>query len=204
LTLGRKLNSKWDDSVALRWLGESSIPLDERVDRLSLGQQALVALALCVGKVPDLLVLDEPVASLDPLARRLLLEMLLASVADRGTTVFISSHIISELEPVCDHLIILSASNVRVAGSIEWLLANHRILVGRRDEALPSNVEVISTRGAERQRTTLVRGGCASVDASWQVLEPDLEEIVLAYLASPVMEPPAPDRSLTATREEQS
>jgi ABC-2 type transport system ATP-binding protein len=185
LTLGRKVNATWDDPAALRWLGESNIPLDQRVDRLSLGQQALVALALCVGKSPDLLLLDEPVASLDPLARRQLLEMLLASVADRGTTVFLSSHIISELEPVCDHLIILSDSNVRVTGSIEVLLSSHRILVGPRGETLPSNVDVVSTREAERQSTVLVRGKCELVGPSWQVLEPDLEEIVLAYLSTP-------------------
>jgi ABC-2 type transport system ATP-binding protein len=185
LTLGRKVNATWDDPAALRWLGESNIPLDQRVDRLSLGQQALVALALCVGKSPDLLLLDEPVASLDPLARRQLLEMLLASVADRGTSVFLSSHIISELEPVCDHLIILSDSNVRVTGSIEVLLSSHRILVGPRGEALPSNVDVVSTREAERQSTVLVRGKCELVGPSWQVLEPDLEEIVLAYLSTP-------------------
>ena len=176
-------------SRRLRWLGESNIPLDQRVDRLSLGQQALVALALCVGKSPDLLLLDEPVASLDPLARRQLLEMLLASVADRGTTVFLSSHIISELEPVCDHLIILSDSNVRVTGSIEVLLSSHRILVGPRGEALPSNVDVVSTREAERQSTVLVRGKCELVGPSWQVLEPDLEEIVLAYLSTPSTRP---------------
>jgi ABC-2 type transport system ATP-binding protein len=185
LTLGRKVNSTWDNPAALRWLGESNIPLDQRVDRLSLGQQALVALALCVGKSPDLLLLDEPVASLDPLARRQLLEMLLASVAERGTTVFLSSHIVSELEPVCDHLIILSASNVRVTGSMEALLSSHRILVGPRGKALPSNVEVISTREAERQLTLLVRGSAGLVGPSWRVLEPDLEEIVLAYLSTP-------------------
>ncbi len=189
LTLGRKVNATWDDPAALRWLGESNIPLDQRVDRLSLGQQALVALALCVGKSPDLLLLDEPVASLDPLARRQLLEMLLASVADRGTTVFLSSHIISELEPVCDHLIILSDSNVRVTGSIEVLLSSHRILVGPRGEALPSNVDVVSTREAERQSTVLVRGKYELVGPSWQVLEPDLEEIVLAYLSTPSTRP---------------
>lgn len=185
LTLGRKVNSTWDDPAALQWLNESNVPLDQRVDRLSLGQQALVALALCVGKAPDLLLLDEPVASLDPLARRQLLEMLLASVADRGTTVFLSSHIISELEPVCDRLIILSGSKVKVTGSIEGLLSSHRILVGPRGEPPPSNVEVIATREAERQLTMVVRGSGGLVGPSWRVLEPDLEEIVLAYLSTP-------------------
>ena len=116
LRLGRKLNKRWDNGAALGWLKELDIALTERVGRLSLGQQALVALALCMGKRPDLLLLDEPVASLDPLARRQLLETLLGTVADEGTTVFLSSHIISELEPVCDHLIILSSSQRQSLG----------------------------------------------------------------------------------------
>jgi ABC-2 type transport system ATP-binding protein len=130
LRFGQKLNQRWDNEAALGWLGELGVPLTEKVGRLSLGQQALVALSLCMGKIPDLLLLDEPVASLDPLARRQLLETLLATVADRGTTVFLSSHIVSELEPMCDNLIILSSSNVRISGSIQELLDGHHVLVG--------------------------------------------------------------------------
>ena len=119
LTFGRKLNPRWDDDDARGWLAEFDIPLDRRVGKLSLGQQAQVALAVCMGKRPDLLLLDEPVAALDPLARRQLLQTLLGTVAERGTTVFLSSHIVSELEPVCDELIILSAARVQTRGSIE-------------------------------------------------------------------------------------
>ncbi len=147
--LARSTTRFWDNDAALEWLNELDVPLNERVGRLSLGQQALVALALCLGKRPDLLVLDEPVASLDPVARRRLLEALLATVAEHGTTVFLSSHIISELEPVCDNLIILSSSNVRLSGSIESLLAEHRVLVGPRHEQRPSDVEIVSARHAE-------------------------------------------------------
>jgi ABC-2 type transport system ATP-binding protein len=184
LLFGRKFNSNWDDDAALAWLNESNVPLSERVDRLSLGQQALVALALCVGKTPDLLLLDEPVANLDPLARRQLLEMLLATVAERETTVFLSSHIISELEPVCDRLIILSASNVKVSGTVEWFLTGHRVVTGDRSESLPDGIEVISRRDAERQTTLLIRGDVRPVGPSWQVSEPGLDEIVLAYLSA--------------------
>jgi ABC-2 type transport system ATP-binding protein len=186
LRLGKKLNRQWDDGAALALLNELEVPVTERVSRLSLGQQALVALSLCIGKRPDLLLLDEPVASLDPLARRQLLETLLATVAERGTTVFLSSHIISELEPVCDRLIILSSSAVRLAGSIEELLADHRILVGPRLGSLPRGAEVISLRDAERQSTLLVRGYPLDLDPAWQVLEPDLDEVVLAYLSDRV------------------
>ena len=182
LRFGQKYNRLWDNDAALEWLNELDVPLTERVGRLSLGQQALVALALCLGKRPDLLLLDEPVASLDPVARRRLLEALLAAVAEHGTTVFLSSHIISELEPVCDNLIILSSSSVRLSGSIEDLLATHHVLVGPRKEPRPSDVEIVSARHAELQSTLLVHGRPTEVGPAWQVLEPDLDEIVLAYL----------------------
>ena len=182
LRLGEKLNQQWDNGAALELLNELEVPQTERVSRLSLGQQALVALSLCIGKRPDLLLLDEPVASLDPLARRQLLETLLATVAERGTTVFLSSHIISELEPVCDHLIILSSSAVRISGSVEELLADHRILVGPRGTPL-RGVQVIAVREAERQSTLLVRGRPHDLDPAWQILPPDLDEVVLAYLS---------------------
>jgi ABC-2 type transport system ATP-binding protein len=183
LRFGQKLNEHWDAEAAVGWLKEVDVPLTEKVGHLSLGQQALVALSLCMGKRPDLLLLDEPVASLDPLARRQLLETLLGNVAERGTTVFLSSHIVSELEPVCDNLIILSSSNVRISGTIEELLAEHCVLVGPADQPLPSEAEVISARHAERQSTFLVRGHPADVSPTWQVLKPDLDEIVLAYLS---------------------
>jgi ABC-2 type transport system ATP-binding protein len=185
MRFGKKFNANWDNDAALAWLNESKVPLSERVDTLSLGQQALVALALCVGKSPDLLLLDEPVANLDPLARRQLLEMLLATVAERGTTVFLSSHIISELEPVCDRLIILSASSVRVSGTVDWFLTAHRVLTGNRNEPLPEGVAVIARRDAERQTTLLIRGDVGSLGESWQLHEPELDEIVLAYLSTP-------------------
>lgn len=193
LRFGKKFNSTWDNDAAQAWLNESKVPLSERVDRLSLGQQALVALALCVGKSPDLLLLDEPVANLDPLARRQLLEMLLATMAERSTTVFLSSHIISELEPVCDRLIILSASSVRVAGTVEWFLTRHRVVTGERSEPVPDGVAVISRRDAERQTTMLIRADAGSIGPRWQISEPGLDEIVLAYLSAA-----EPDHSRTA------
>jgi len=182
LRFGQKYNRFWDNEAALEWLNELDVPLRQRVGRLSLGQQALVALALCLGKRPDLLLLDEPVASLDPVARRRLLEALLGTVAEHGTTVFLSSHIISELEPVCDNLIILSSSSVRLSGSIEDLLAGHKVLVGPRNEPRPSGVEIVSARHAELQSTLLVRGSPTEIGPAWQVLGPDLDEIVLAHL----------------------
>jgi ABC-2 type transport system ATP-binding protein len=187
LTLGRRLNRSWDDDAARGWLAEFDVPLDRKVSRLSLGQQAQVALAVCMGKRPDLLLLDEPVAALDPLARRQLLQTLLGSVAESGTTVFLSSHIVSELEPVCDELVILSGARVQTGGSIDDLLAGHRILIGPRVDVAPPGAEVVSSSVTTRQSTYLIRGGPSATDPDWQVLEPNLEEIVLAYLGNPSM-----------------
>ena len=185
LEFGRRLNASWDDEAVRGWLAEVDIPLEARVKRLSLGQQAQVALAVCLGKRPDLLLLDEPVAALDPLARRQLLQTLLGTVADRGTTVFLSSHIVSELEPVCDELIILSAARVQTSGTIDGMLAGHRLLVGPRLEVDPPDADIVSSTSTARQSTLLVRGEPPDLGAGWQVLEPTLEEIVLGYLANP-------------------
>jgi ABC-2 type transport system ATP-binding protein len=185
LAFGRRLNNTWDDEAARGWLAEFDIPLGRKIGKLSLGQQAQVSLAVCLGKRPDLLLLDEPVAALDPLARRQLLQTLLGSVAERGTTVFLSSHIVSELEPVCDELIILSSARVQTSGTIEGLLAGHRLLVGPRVDNEPIGVGIVSSSATARQSTLLVRGAPPDIGPGWQVLEPSLEEIVLAYLANP-------------------
>jgi ABC-2 type transport system ATP-binding protein len=182
LTLGRKLNTEWDDALAPQLLAEVGIPLNVRVRTLSIGQQAQVSLAVCLAKRPDLLLLDEPAGSLDPLARRQLFEALLGTVAERGTTVLLSSHIVSELEPVCENLIILAASSVRLSESMEEILATHKlIIVGPGIASIPG-VEVISTKTSGRQTHLLVRGTPPDVSADWQVLQPDLEEVVLGYL----------------------
>jgi ABC-2 type transport system ATP-binding protein len=185
LAFGRRLNSKWDHASARQWLDDLDIPMKEKVGKLSLGQQAEVALAVCMGKQPDLLLLDEPVASLDPLARTQLLRNLMAAVAERGTTVFLSSHIVSELEPVCDNLIILSASKVQITDTIDDLLAGHRLLVGPREQVHLEDLDVISRQETGRQMTLLVRGAPPRPGPEWQDLQPGLDEIVLAYLATP-------------------
>jgi len=185
LAVGRRLNPRWDDASACQWLEELGIPMDRRVGRLSGGQQAQVALTLCLAKRPDLLLLDEPVASLDPLARKRLLQILMGTVADRGTTVFLSSHIISELEPVCNYLIVLSSSRVQMAGSVDDLLANHWLLVGPQTDQPPPGVEVVASTRTSRQTTFLIRGATPSQGPDWQSIQPNLEEIVIAYLSNP-------------------
>jgi ABC-2 type transport system ATP-binding protein len=185
LRWGRELNTAWDDATARRNLGDLEISLDSKVAFLSVGQQAQVALAVCMAKSSPLLLLDEPFASLDPLARQGVAQLLLDSVAEKGTTVLLSSHVVSELEPICDYLVILSKSHVQVSASTESLLATHRVLVGPASDKPAASLDVISSKTAGRQLTLLVKGNPGPLGEGWQVLEPSLEEIVLAYLATP-------------------
>ena len=180
LTLGRKLNPRWDDTLARARMQKLGIPL-----KLSGGQQAQVGLVLALAKRPELLLLDEPLAQLDPLARREFLRTLMDAEAESGLTVLLSSHIIGDLERVCDYLIILSASYVQLAGDIQEIQRTHKRLVGPRQEvdAIASVHTVIETSQTERQTTLLVRTNGPLFDPSWEVQEVSLEDIVLAYLS---------------------
>jgi ABC-2 type transport system ATP-binding protein len=184
LTLGRKLNARWDDSAARTRLSRLGIPLDKKVAALSGGQRAQVALTLALGKRPDLLLLDEPVAALDPLARREFLQGLSEAAAAEGLTVLLSSHIIADLARVCDYLIILAASRVQLAGDIHTLVAQHRVLVGPRAEAeaLAQDHSVIQVSHTGPQATLLVHTNGRAVPSPWTTHDVTLEELVLAYL----------------------
>jgi ABC-2 type transport system ATP-binding protein len=116
LHLTRNLNRRWDQRRAETRLKELSIPLDRKVGKLSGGQQAQLALTLALARRPRLLVLDEPLASLDPLARHDFMASLMAAVAEDGLSVMLSSHVIADLERVADYLIVLSRGQVQVAG----------------------------------------------------------------------------------------
>jgi ABC-2 type transport system ATP-binding protein len=184
LTLGRKLNPNWDDEIARRRIERLGVQPDQKVGKLSGGQQAQVALTLALAKRPELLVLDEPVASLDPLARREFLNGVLEAVAEGGMTVVLSSHIVSELERVCDHLVCLAGSFTQLAGPIDEIVASHRVLIGPRSDAASVTRlhDVIRESHTERQTTLLVRANGHVYDSCWEQHEVDLEEIVLAYL----------------------
>jgi ABC-2 type transport system ATP-binding protein len=187
LAYGRHTNPRWDDVNARHRLESLGIPLNRKAGTLSGGQQTEVALSLCLSKHPELLLLDEPVSRLDPLARVRFLSTLMDVVVSEGTTVVVSSHVLSDLERVCDFVIILSSSRIQVAQDIEELLATHRILIGIESVGAwsSSNGAVIRCRRTDRQITLLVRRSSAVLDPRWDVRQPTLEEIVLAYLENP-------------------
>ena len=193
LTLGRKLNPRWDDHLARARMQKLGIPLDRRAGKLSGGQQAQIALVLALAKRPDLLLLDEPLASLDPLARREFLRTLLDATVEVGLTVLLSSHIIGDLERVCDYLIVLSASHVQLAGDIQETLQAHKRLIGPRQDvdAIARAHTIIETSHTERQTTLLVRTNGPLSAPSWDVQEVSLEDIVLAYLGQQETELPS-------------
>jgi ABC-2 type transport system ATP-binding protein len=185
LTMGRKLNPHWEQEMALQRLEQLRIPLQQTTGKLSGGQQAQVALILALAKQPELLILDEPVASLDPLARREFQQTLLDAVAEHDITVIISSHIVADLERFCDYLVILSAARVQVISQVDQLLQSHKLLVGPREraESIARTHTVLTSTDAGRQSTLLVQTQGPVLDPAWEVRPVSLEDIVLAYLA---------------------
>jgi ABC-2 type transport system ATP-binding protein len=184
LRLGAYLNPSWDDQLSHRRIEELGLDPNQRAGSLSGGQRAQLALTLAIAKRPELLLLDEPVASLDPLARREFLQTLMEVVAEQGVSVVLSSHLVADLERTCDYLVVLVASRVQLSGEIGSLLASHHRLSGpRRDPgSLPANQEVIEESHTERQTTLLVRTDDAILDPTWTVKPVTLEDLVLAYM----------------------
>jgi ABC-2 type transport system ATP-binding protein len=196
IEFGHRLNPRWDGALARSRMEQFNIPLDRPAGKLSGGQQAQVALALTLAKRPEMLLLDEPLSNLDPLARREFLQVLMEAVAVEGLTVILSSHIISELERTCDYLVILSEGQVQVAGEIESLLNNHRTLVGTPADRtiLERDPAVIQFSLTPRQTTMLVKNNGRQIAGEWEEHEVGLEELVLAYLSRPTARSlPAPE-----------
>jgi ABC-2 type transport system ATP-binding protein len=187
LRFGRELNRRWDQTAVEERMRSLDIPLDKRVGQLSGGQRSQVALALALGKHPELLLLDEPVARLDPLARREFMRRLTEAVAEEGSTVLLSSHVMADLERVCDYLIIIAAGRVQVAGEIDALLASHHLLVGprlNRDVRL-IGVECVKAQHTDRQSSLWIRGPVPTLGAGWREEPLPLEELVITYLSAP-------------------
>jgi ABC-2 type transport system ATP-binding protein len=184
LRLGARLNPRWDAALASHRIQELGLDPRQKAGVLSGGQRAQLALTLALAKRPELLILDEPIASLDPVARREFLQVLMNAVAEHELSVVISSHQIADLERVADYLVVLAGSRVRVEGEVEQLLATHHLLTGpRRDAAsLPASQQVITASHTGRQSTFLVRTSEPVIDPAWTVEEVSLEDLVLAYL----------------------
>jgi ABC-2 type transport system ATP-binding protein len=188
LSLGAHLNPGWDSRLARTRIAQLGLDPTQRAGQLSGGQRAQLALTLAVAKRPELLLLDEPVASLDPLARREFLASLMEITAEQEVSVVLSSHVVADLERVCDYLVLLADSRVQFADDVEDLLATHRRLTGpRKDPAtLPQSQQVIQASHTDRQSTLLVRTDEPILDPAWTVEEVSLEDLVLAYMGQAV------------------
>jgi ABC-2 type transport system ATP-binding protein len=193
LRLGAHLNPGWDASLAEKRIERLGLDPKQHAGKLSGGQRAQLALTIGIAKRPELLLLDEPVAALDPLARREFLQDLMEAVAEHGLSVVMSSHLVNDLERVCDHLVVLVASQVRVIGEVETLLATHHRLSGpRRDlDTLPTDQHVVSAKHTDRQTTVLVRTEAPILDPAWTVAQLGLEDLVLEYMSNPTAARPA-------------
>jgi len=191
IEIGAHLNPRWDAASARDRLRSLRIPLDRAAGSLSGGQRAQLALALTLAKGPRLLLLDEPVAALDPLARRQFLATLADGVAAGGLTVVLSSHLIADMERITDHLILLAASRVQLCGDIDELLAEHQVLIGPRKAttAIEKTRTVVQAVRTPRQTTLLVRGTAPIIDPGWEAAEVGLEEMVIGYMGQDA--PPA-------------
>ena len=189
LHLTRNLNRRFDQGYAEARLAELGIPLKRKAGKLSGGQQAQLALTLALARRPRLLVLDEPMAMLDPLARHDFMATVMTAMADDGVSVVLSSHVLAELERVADYLVLLSRGRVQVAGEVDDLLASHRVLTGPAAEAdtYAERLNVVHARRAGAQAHLLVRtnGTTDPVPPGWEAHPVSLEELALAYLREP-------------------
>ena len=186
----RRTNSRWDAEIATELL--TRIDSRTKVAALSAGERARVALALALGKRPRLVLLDEPFASLDPLAGRELLQLLMDGVAELGATVIVASHVVADIQRICDHIVLLSGGRVRLEGDVEELLESHRLLTGPRRPlgSIRGVREVVRERYSGRQLTLLAITEGPIVDPSWTVDPVSLEELLLAYMAPERLPPP--------------
>jgi ABC-2 type transport system ATP-binding protein len=197
LGMGEAMNPRWDAALAGDRIDRLGLVRRQKAGSLSGGQQAQLALTLAIAKHPRLLLLDEPAANLDPLARRNFLAGLMEVVATQEVTVVLSSHLVADLERVCDHLIVLSAGQVQLSGEVTHLLTSHYRLSGpyRDPRGLPESQTVIEESHTDRQSTLLVRTHGPILDPAWAVRPVTMEELVLAYMArtsvNPARESPA-------------
>jgi ABC-2 type transport system ATP-binding protein len=188
LHVTRNLNRRFDRHYAKTRLDELGIPLKRKTGRLSGGQQAQLALTLALARRPQLLLLDEPVAMLDPIARHDFMATVLTAMADDGVSVVLSSHVLAELERVADYLVLISRGRVQVAGEVDDLLATHRMLTGPAAEAAnyAGRPVVHLSRGATQAHMLVQATAADPVPRAWEAHPVSLEELALAYLRGPI------------------
>jgi ABC-2 type transport system ATP-binding protein len=198
LHFGQSSNPSWNMDIAKAHLSRLNIPLSSRVTHLSGGQQAQVALTVCLAKQPELLLLDEPAAALDPVAREDLLRLLMRQVAESGATVILSTHSLSDVAAICDYVVVLAHGRVVVSNDIEFLQESHRIIAAERTEGftLPKGSTVIEQRDSTRVTSALVRMELPFADDKWEISQPSLEEIVMAYLRTGAPQTPSENMRL--------
>jgi ABC-2 type transport system ATP-binding protein len=192
LRLGAKLNPGWDAAVADERIARLGLDPARKAGELSGGQRSQLALTLGIAKRPELLILDEPVAALDPLARREFLQGLMEAAVDQELSVLISSHLVADLERLCDYLIVLVDARVRLVGEVDDLLARHHRLTGPRRDPLriPSDQHVVTASHTDRQSTLVVGADGPILDPAWEVSQLSLEDLVLAYMSPGDTSPP--------------
>jgi ABC-2 type transport system ATP-binding protein len=193
LKFGRKINPAWDNEFAERHLALLDIDLGSRVRDLSGGQRAQVALAVCFAKRPELVLLDEPAAALDPVARQDLLQNITELFADNNASVLMATHAIDDVAAICDYVIILSQSRIVLSEDLDYLLESHRLLSRGIDDgvAVPRGATVLEERRTTREITYLVRLAMPLERDGWRIERPTLNEIAIAYLRGGRHLPPA-------------
>jgi ABC-2 type transport system ATP-binding protein len=196
IEFARRTNPGWDDAIVSELL--THIMSQTKVGLLSAGERARLALALVLGKRPELVMLDEPFVGLDPLASREFLQLLMDWVAETSATVVIASHVLAGIERVCDHIILLTGGGVRLEGNVEELRESHRILTGPRRPlgSIRGVREIVRERHSDRQLTLLVVTERPIVDRSWTVEPVGLEELLLAYMAPERLSTPQPSEKV--------
>ena len=189
LHLTRNLNRYFDRPYAETRLCELGIPLKRKAGRLSGGQQAQLALTLALARRPRLLVLDEPMAMLDPLARHDFMATVMTAMVEDDVSVLLSSHVLAELERVADYLVLLSGGTVQVAAEVDDLLARHHMLTGPAVEAdrvgkIPG---VVNSWRTETHVHVFIKskGSTDPAPAGWETRPVSLEQLTLAYLREP-------------------
>ena len=184
LRFGEKTNPSWNMGTAKDYVTQLDIPLGARVGNLSGGQQAQVALTICLAKQPELLLLDEPASELDPMAREDLLRLIIQQVAESGSSVLLSTHALGDVGAICDYVVILSHSRVVLNDDLDYILESHRIIstLHEGDLTPPPGITVVNEQRSARGTSLLVRMELPITDERWRVERPTLDEVVMAYL----------------------